>query len=57
MKKLALQAEDLAVESFQTGDTDGAIGTVQAREAAPTPPYFGCSPLTKLTDCPCTPAL
>lgn len=56
MKKLTLQAEDLAVESFPTGEVDAPFGTVEAREMAPTPPYAGCPAKTQLTDCPCTPA-
>lgn len=55
MKKLSLQVDQLAVESFPTGDVETMLGTVQARELAPTPPYAGCVK-TRLTDCPCTPA-
>jgi hypothetical protein len=55
MRKLSLQVEDLAVESFQTGDADVLAGTVEAREMVPTPPYFTCPPKTRPTDCPCTP--
>lgn len=55
MKKLKLQAEDLAIESFPTGEIDELFGTVQG-EMAPTPPYVGCPAKTRLTDCPCTPA-
>ncbi len=56
MKKLALQIEALAVESFHTGDADGPLGTVHALAMAPTYPYPGCPVKTKPTDCPCTPA-
>lgn len=56
MNKLKLQVDQLAVESFPVGDADGQIGTVEAREMAPTPPYAGCAPATRLTICPCTPA-
>lgn len=56
MKKLKLQIDQLAVESFRTGDADEQGGTVQARELAPTYPYPGCPLGTKPTNCPCTPA-
>ena len=56
MTKLKLKVEELGVESFPIGDADGVFGTVQAREAVPTPPYTSCQPFTRLTDCPCTPA-
>jgi len=56
MKKLTLQVEDLAVESFQTGDAELPAGTVEAREMVPTPPHLTCPIRTKPTDCPCTPA-
>jgi hypothetical protein len=56
VNKLKLQIDQLAVESFAVGDADGQIGTVEAREMAPTPPYAGCPALTRLTICPCTPA-
>lgn len=57
MTKLKLTLDALRVESFPTGDADGLIGTVQARELIPTPPYLtcGCILKTKPTDCPCTP--
>lgn len=54
MRKLTLQLDELAVESFPTAGIDGEAGTVQANEV-PTPPYYTCPPKTRLTDCPCTP--
>lgn len=56
MKKLTLNAEELAVESFPTSDVNAHTGTVRGEEI-PTPPYFTCKPclLTRPTDCPCTP--
>ncbi len=56
MKKLALQLDQLAVESFPTSDVDGVMGTVHG-QGIPTPPYYTCKPclLTRPTDCPCTP--
>jgi hypothetical protein len=54
MRKLKLQVENIAVESFPTGDAQEPVGTVDARELRPTPPYV-CPALTKPTDCPCTP--
>lgn len=56
MKKLSLQVDELAVESFSTGSNEGRMGTVEAREMVPTAPHPTCAPLTRLTDCPCTPA-
>jgi hypothetical protein len=56
MKKLTLQVDELAVESFSTGSNEGRMGTVEAREMVPTAPHPTCAPLTRLTDCPCTPA-
>jgi hypothetical protein len=54
MQKLKLEVEELTVESFPTGDAENGLGTVEARELVPTPPYFTCL-VTKPTDCPCTP--
>jgi hypothetical protein len=56
MNKLKLRMDELAVESFPTGNTDGEPGTVHG-QGIPTQPYFTCKPclLTKPTDCPCTP--
>jgi hypothetical protein len=56
VNKLKLQMDQLAVESFSIGDADRQIGTVEAREMVPTAPHPTCAPLTRLTDCPCTPA-
>jgi hypothetical protein len=55
MKKLKLQMEDLAVESFPTSKVEGRMGTVQGQEMVPTPPYLSCQLWSKPTDCPCTP--
>jgi hypothetical protein len=41
MKKLRLDVETLAVESFATAAREDEAGTVQAYEA-PTPPYRTC---------------
>ena len=57
MKKLKLNVDMLSVESFDAGEVEASVGTVHGRELAPTPPYFTCPPLTRLTDCPCTPAV
>lgn len=57
MKKLKLQMDQLAVESFPTGTPDALPGTVEARELGPSTTIFcGPTPGTKLTCCPCTPA-
>jgi hypothetical protein len=45
MSKLKLQVENIAVESFPTGKTDGHIGTVEARERLATRPQV-CDPFT-----------
>lgn len=55
MKKLKLQMEDLAVESFPTSKVEGRTGTVHGEELVPTPPYVSCQLWSKPTDCPCTP--
>ncbi|HEU4884507.1 MAG TPA: hypothetical protein VFT45_19790 [Longimicrobium sp.] len=55
MKKLKLQVDQLAVESFPVCQVEEEIGTVKG-EMAPTPPYVGCPGKTRMTyDCPCTP--
>ena len=55
MKKVKLQVQELAVESFPTSQADGEPGTVQANEMVPTPPYKTC-PGTRMTyECLCTP--
>jgi hypothetical protein len=41
MRKLKLEVETLAVDSFSTADGGGEGGTVQAQEA-PTYPYYTC---------------
>lgn len=56
MKKLSLQVDQLAVESFPTGEAQDRMGTVEGAEMIPTPPYVTCGCLnTKPTNCPCTP--
>ena len=55
MRKLKLEIEALAIESFPTCEVLEAAGTVRAEEMAPTPPYLTCPLWTKPTDCPCTP--
>ena len=55
MRKLTLEIETLAVESFSTADSEEGKGTVQGHDLIPTPPHLTCAPLTRLTDCPCTP--
>jgi hypothetical protein len=45
MRKLKLQVENLAVESFPTGETDGQAGTGEAREMFATRPQV-CDPFT-----------
>jgi hypothetical protein len=58
MKKLKLQAEEVAVESFPVNAIEGEIGTVEGQEVAPTPPYKTCPLATRMTyDCPCTPMI
>lgn len=53
MKKLKLEIDELAVETFATGEDDGAdAGTVEGRELAPTLLKL-CTAMTSL--CPCTP--
>jgi hypothetical protein len=55
VKKLTLQAEELLVESFETGSADERLGTIQGHEEPD--PYDKLRPLlTKPTQCPCTPA-
>lgn len=56
MKKMKLQIQELAVESFPISEVEGQPGTVQGQEMAPTPPYKTCPAPTRMTyDCPCTP--
>ena len=57
MKKLALELETLAVESFSTGDGAGARGTVAAHGLRPTlETICGSTWLeSNPTCCPCTP--
>lgn len=56
MKKLKLQAEEVAVESFPISAVEGEIGTVEGQEA-PTPPYKTCYATRMTYDCPCTPMI
>ena len=54
MKKMKLQVQELAVESFPLSQAEAELGTVHGQEV-PTPPYKTC-PFTRMTyDCPCTP--
>lgn len=55
MKKVKLQIQDLAVESFPISEADGEIGTVHGQEMKPTPPYNTCYATRMTYDCPCTP--
>lgn len=57
MSKLRLRLDDLAVDTFQTGeDAPPPRGTVEAHEA--TKPVCTIASLkTDLTCCPCTPML
>jgi hypothetical protein len=57
MNKLKLQVEKLTVESFPTSNAEGQLGTVQAHDMVPTPPYYTCPAGTRLTICPCTPRM
>lgn len=53
MKKLTLNVDELAVESFAAErEPEAAVGTVEGREAAPTLLDL-CTKMTGL--CPCTP--
>lgn len=45
MKTLTLQLDALAVQSFSTGEADGQIGTVEAREMLATRPQ-ACDPFS-----------
>ena len=51
MKKLTLDLEGIAVDSFATAPEDGTPGSVEAHEMLDTSPYAK----TILTYCPCTP--
>jgi hypothetical protein len=57
MKKLKLQIQELAVESFPISETEAEIGTVEGQELAPTPPYKTCYATRMTYDCPCTPRI
>jgi hypothetical protein len=46
MKKIKLQVQELAVESFPISEVQGEAGTVHGEELKPTRMTF---------DCPCTP--
>lgn len=58
MKKLKLQAEDLAVDSFHTAaDATAWRGTADAHEATPAIVCNATATIkTQPTCCPCTPA-
>lgn len=51
MKTLTLLVDALAVQSFATGEADGQIGTVEAREMFATRPQI-CDPFTSPLRCP-----
>jgi hypothetical protein len=58
MKKLKLEIDALAVDSFATGDGAGPAGTVDGHEMASQ--QYTCNRITPycktiLTYCPCTP--
>jgi hypothetical protein len=56
MNKLRLSLDDLAVDTFQTGDDSvSPRGTVDAHEATQKPLCGFASLKTDLTCCPCTP--
>jgi hypothetical protein len=54
MNKLRLHIDDIAVESFQTGEGRMGAGTVDAHAATRSPCTIA-SIKTDLTCCPCTP--
>ena len=56
MKKLRLDVDGLAVESFQTGETATTLGTVEGHFVR-TCAYDSCTPYPSLhnTRCGCTP--
>lgn len=58
MKKLTLNVDALAVESFQTGATADTLGTVEGHFAV-TCAQDSCTPYPSLhnTRCGCTPAV
>jgi hypothetical protein len=53
MRKLTLQLDSLAVDSFETGANDGLRGTVRGRDTLPTEmcatPVMPCKPTTGCT--------
>ena len=51
MRKLKLDLESIAVDSFATAPEAGEPGSVEAHEMIDTSPYKQ----TRLTYCPCTP--
>lgn len=60
MKKLKLEIDALAVDSFATGDGAATAGTVDGHELAATREFYTCNRTTPycktiLTYCPCTP--
>ncbi|HEU0302874.1 MAG TPA: hypothetical protein VFR37_25660 [Longimicrobium sp.] len=58
MKKLRLDVDELAVESFQTGETGTTLGTVEGHFAI-TCAQDSCTPYPSIhnTRCNCTPAV
>jgi hypothetical protein len=59
MKKLKLQMDELAVDSFPTAEVEADAGTVEAREALNPSIYPYCTHgtypcKTSLSMCPCT---
>ena len=59
MRKLKLEIEELAVESFVAGDGAAPRGTVEARGDDYTLETLDCvkeTLATRMTCCPCTPA-
>lgn len=51
-KKLTLELEALAVDSFETSPGAGGRGTVQGQEVEPTPPVYA-APCTCYASCLC----
>jgi hypothetical protein len=54
MRKLRLEADDLAVTSFETGGHDGGTGTVGAHAVTGTHPFCQTVQTYCRTGCPCT---
>ncbi|HET7232649.1 MAG TPA: hypothetical protein VFJ16_21745 [Longimicrobium sp.] len=51
MRKLKLDLETIAVDSFATAEVEATAGSIEAQEMVDTSPYAK----TILTYCPCTP--